>query len=385
MFKRIFLIILDGLGVGETKDAIEYESEGANTLKHITENREYNLNVLERFGLLNLIGKETTKTRGYYTIMHPYNEGKDSLDGHYEITGIYNQKPFKIYPDGFPLELISAIKNISNRDIIGNIATSGTKIIEELGEMQEKTGALIVYTSSDSVLQIAANEKIIPIDELYDICEKVRNYIDENDYRIGRVIARPFIVKNNEYIRTPKRQDYVPNPSKNVLTLLDKSGYDTLAIGKIKDLFNNKNLTKSVKTTNNLDGLMKLIDFAKSDFTGLCFVNLCDFDSLYGHRRNKDGYLKSLEDLNYYLPIFLNQLKDDDLMIITSDHGNDPTYKGNSHTRENVPLLVYSKKFEKTGWLNERESYADVAATILDNFKIENTLSIGESFLNELE
>lgn len=385
MFKRVFLIVLDSVGVGEAYDAKDYGDEGSNTLKHTTDDREYNLNVLERFGLLNLIGKDVSKTRGYYTIMHPHNEGKDSLDGHYEMMGIYNRQPFGLFPDGFPLELISAIKEISGREVIGNIAASGTEIIKELGEMQAKTGALIVYTSADSVLQIAANEKIIPVEELYDICEKVRKYTNENGYKIGRIIARPFVEKNGEYTRTPKRHDYAINPPKNALTLLDKNGYDTLAIGKIKDLFNDRNISKSVKTTNNLDGLMKLIDFAKSDFTGLCFINLNDFDTLYGHRRDKNGYLKALEDLNYYLPIFLNQLKDDDLMIITADHGNDPTFKGTDHTRENVPLLVYSRRFEKTGWLNERDTYADIAATILDNFKIENTLDLGESFLNELK
>lgn len=385
MFKRVFLIVLDSLGIGEAKDAKEYGDTGSNTLEHIIENREYNLNVLERLGLLNLVGKNIENTKGYYMKAKPSNAGKDTLNGHYEMMGINSKIPYKTYPEGFPLELISELKQKVNRDIIGNIAVSGTKIIEDLGEMHIKTGAIIVYTSADSVLQIAAHEEVVPLEELYKICEIAREITKKDEYKVGRIIARPFIGKPGNFTRTSNRKDYTLEPDYNCLDILDKNNIDVIALGKIGDIFAHRSMKVQIKIKNNLDGLIKLIDFSKSNFKGLCFLNLNDFDSLYGHRRDKDGYLKALEEFNYYLPIFIKNIKKDDLIIITADHGNDPTFKGTDHTRENVPLLIYSPLLKQSKQLEDRETFADISATILDNFGLKNDLEIGKSILSELE
>ena len=285
MFKRIFLVVMDSLGIGEMEDASMFGDSGANTLLHTIKDT-YNLDVLEKLGLTRLIGKEEEKTRGLYMRCNTLNKMKDSLNGHYEMMGIIKDEPFEVYKDGFPLELISKIQKTIKRDVIGNIASDGVKIIEELGQMHMKTGAVIIYTSCDSVLQVAAHEEIIPVNELYEICEKIRNIIDEDGYNIARVIARPFIGKSGDFTRTSRRKDYAVDPPKNTLTLLDKNNIDTICIGKIGDMFNNKNIKVSIKTKNNIDVMMKLIDFAKGDFNGLLFANLNDFDSDYGHRRD---------------------------------------------------------------------------------------------------
>ena len=384
MYDRIFLIVLDSLGVGATTDAVKYGDEGANTLGHIIEKGNYNLNVLEKLGFLNLVGVNKERTIGYRTIMKPKNLAKDTLNGHYEMMGLIEEKPFQTYPDGFPLELISEVQYAVGREVIGNVVASGTEIIEELGEMHMKTGAIIIYTSADSVLQVAAHESIVPVQELYNICKKISEIVLTDKYKIGRVIARPFIGKPGEFVRTPERKDFTVVPKENYLDLLFRNRVEVLALGKIGDIFANKSITTSIKISNNIDGLMKLIDVAKSDFKGLCFLNLNDFDTLYGHRRDKDGYLRALEELNYYLPIFLNRLKPTDLVIFTADHGNDPTYTGTDHTRENVPLIAYSTSMKSSGELEPRDTFADVGATIIDNFNIEDTLKTGVSFLEFL-
>lgn len=384
MYDRIFLIVLDSLGVGATADAVKYGDEGVNTLGHIIEKGNYNLNVLEKLGFLNLVGVNKERTIGYRTIMKPKNLAKDTLNGHYEMMGLIEEKPFQTYPDGFPLELISEVQHAVGREVIGNIVASGTEIIEELGEMHMKTGAIIIYTSADSVLQVAAHESIVPVQELYNICKKISEIVLTDKYKIGRVIARPFIGKPGEFVRTPKRKDFTVVPKENYLDLLFRNRVEVLALGKIGDIFANKSITTSIKTSNNIDGLMKLIDVAKSDFKGLCFLNLNDFDTLYGHRRDRDGYLRALEELNYYLPIFLNRLKPTDLVIFTADHGNDPTYTGTDHTRENVPMIAYSTSMKSSGELEPRDTFADIGATIIDNFNIEDTLKTGVSFLELL-
>lgn len=384
MYDRIFLIVLDSLGVGATADAVKYGDEGTNTLGHIIEKGNYNLNVLEKLGFLNLVGVNKERTIGYRTIMKPKNLAKDTLNGHYEMMGLIEEKPFQTYPDGFPLELISEVQHAVGREVIGNIVASGTEIIEELGEMHMKTGAIIIYTSADSVLQVAAHESIVPVQELYNICKKISEIVLTDKYKIGRVIARPFIGKPGEFVRTPKRKDFTVVPKENYLDLLFRNKIEVLALGKIGDIFANKSITTSIKTSNNIDGLMKLIDVAKSDFKGLCFLNLNDFDTLYGHRRDRDGYLRALEELNYYLPIFLNRLKPTDLVIFTADHGNDPTYTGTDHTRENVPMIAYSTSMKSSGELEPRDTFADIGATIIDNFNIEDTLKTGVSFLELL-
>ena len=384
MYDRIFLIVLDSLGVGATADAVKYGDEGVNTLGHIIEKGNYNLNVLEKLGFLNLVGVNKERTIGYRTIMKPKNLAKDTLNGHYEMMGLIEEKPFQTYPDGFPLELISEVQHAVGREVIGNVVASGTEIIEELGEMHMKTGAIIIYTSADSVLQVAAHESIVPVQELYNICKKISEIVLTDKYKIGRVIARPFIGKPGEFVRTPKRKDFTVVPKENYLDLLFRNRVEVLALGKIGDIFANKSITTSIKTSNNIDGLMKLIDVAKSDFKGLCFLNLNDFDTLYGHRRDRDGYLRALEELNYYLPIFLNRLKPTDLVIFTADHGNDPTYTGTDHTRENVPMIAYSTSMKSSGELEPRDTFADIGATIIDNFNIEDTLKTGVSFLELL-
>ena len=384
MYDRVFLVVLDSLGVGAAKDAHKYGDDGANTLGHIIEKGNYNLNILEKLGFLNLVGVNKERTIGYRAIIEPKNLAKDTLNGHYEMMGLIEEKPFQTYPDGFPLELISEIQRAVNREVIGNVVASGTKIIEELGEMHIKTGAIIVYTSADSVLQVAAHESVIPVEELYNICKKISEIVLTEKYKIGRVIARPFVGKVGDFVRTPRRKDFTVVPKENYLDLLYRNGVEVLGIGKIGDIFANKSITTSIKTSNNIDGLMKLIDVAKSNFKGFCFVNLNDFDTLYGHRRDRDGYLKALEELNYYLPIFLNRLKSTDLVIFTADHGNDPTYSGTDHTRENVPLIVYSTKMKGSGKLNNRNTLADIGATIIDNYDIDDTLNTGTSFLELL-
>ena len=384
MFKRVFLIVMDGLGIGETKDAYRFGDEKANTLVH-TIGDTYNLDVLEKLGLTKLIGKEEENVRGLYMRANPMNAAKDSLNGHYEMMGIVAKSPYKTYPDGFPLELISKIQHAIGREIIGNIASDGVKIINELGEMHIKTGSPIIYTSSDSVLQVAAHEEVISVEELYEICEKIREITKTDEFKIARVIARPFTGKLGSFTRiASKRRDYSLDPPINMLDLLARNSVKIITIGKISEMFNNKNIDVTIKTKDNIDGIMKLIDFAKGEFSGLLWANLNDFDSDYGHRRDREGFLKCLEEFNYYLPIFLKNLKKNDLVILTADHGCDPTFKGSDHTREMVPILIYSPIFKKGKRLDDRNTFADIGATILDNFNINNSIGVGESIFNEL-
>lgn len=385
MYKRIFLIVMDGLGVGEAKDADKFNDVGSSTLGHILDHEGYHLPVFEKLGLTSLVKNENKYKFGYHSKIEPMNKAKDTLNGHYEMMGVVLDKPFMTYPNGFPILLISEIQRITGREVIGNVAISGTEIIKQLGEMHMKTGALIVYTSADSVLQVAAHEDVIPVEELYDICEKISKIVFREEYKIGRVIARPFIGKPEEFVRTPRRKDFTQVPPTNVMTCLYDKGFDVIALGKIKDIFADTGITNGIKTKNNMDGILKLNDFARSDFNGLLFLNLNDFDSKYGHRRDKDGYLKCLEELDKYLPPFLNRLNDDDLVIFTADHGNDPTYRGTDHTRENVPIIFYSKSFKYKGVLPVKNTFACIGATILDNFNIENNLGLGESYLKYLK
>ena len=384
VFKRVFLLVLDGLGLGAAPDAYKFGDEKANTLLHIIEN-SYNLDVLERLGLTELVGKEASNIRGMYMRAHPVSGGKDSLNGHYELMGAISRNPYQTYPDGFPMELINRIKESTGYDVIGNIACDGKKIIEDLGEMHIKTGALIIYTSADSVLQVAAHEEVIPIETLYKICEKIRVLASNSEYNISRIIARPFYGKLGEFVRNDsKRMDYTLDPPINVLDILQKNNIPTIGMGKIPELFNNKGFDVMIKTHDNIDTMLKVVDFSKGKFSGLLFANLNDFDTIYGHRRDKKGYLDALEEFNYYLPILLKNLKKSDLLIITSDHGNDPTFKGTDHTREDSPILIYSPIFKKSKRMNDRETLADVGATILDNFNIKNELGVGTSIFSGL-
>ncbi len=384
MFKRVFLIVLDGLGIGEAPDAEKYGDKGANTLLHVI-GEGYNLDILEKLGLTKLVGKEEELTRGLYMRVHPLSAGKDSLNGHYEIMGAIAKTPYRTYPEGFPMELIDKIRESTGYDVIGNIASDGHKIIEELGQMQIKTNALIIYTSADSVLQVAAHEDVIGVETLYKVCEKIRAIVSNPEYNISRVIARPFYGKVGELVRDDaKRKDYTLDPPINMLDLLQNNNINTIGMGKIPDLFNDKGFNIKIKTKDNIDTMLKMVDFAKGKFDGLLFANLNDFDSIYGHRRDKKGYLDALEEFNYYLPILIKNLKKSDLLIITSDHGNDPTFKGSDHTREDSPLLIYSPVFKKGKMMNDRDSLADIGATILDNFNIKNDIGVGKSIFEGL-
>ena len=385
--KRCFLIVIDSVGVGEAPDASTYGDLGANTFKHTTDNETYKLKNLTKLGMFNLLGEEfkADDTRGYHGKLIPFTKGKDSLNGHYEIAGINLQEPYQVFPDGFPEELIKQIETITKRKVVCNKPASGTEIIKELGDHHMKTGDLIVYTSADSVLQIAAHENVIPLEELYEICEVCRELTKKPEFKVGRVIARPFIGKNGEFTRTSNRRDFSLNPPYNMMDALVENNIPVFAIGKIEDLFNKQGITKSIHTKDNLDGLLKLVDIIGSDYEGFVFANLNDFDSKYGHRRDKKGYLECLEEFDHYLPVLINNMRDDDLLIITADHGNDPTYKGTDHTRENTPFLIYSKSFEYTGGLKDGHTFANIAATILDFYGVENKLEIGESVLDKLK
>ena len=385
-FKRIFLIVLDSLGVGEAIDAKKFGDEGCNTLGHIIENVNIKYPNLENMGLLNLVNKSNIeKTDSYYTKAHPKAIGKDTLTGHLELMGIRTLIPFKTFiKSGFPEELIKELEKRSGRKIIGNCNASGTEIIERLGKEQIETGSLIVYTSADSVLQIAAHEDIIPLDELYKICEIARELTLKEEWKVGRIIARPYIGTPGNFTRTSNRHDYALDPvSDTVLDNLKNNKYDVISIGKISDIFNNCGITKSTKTKDNLDGILKIIDTLKDDFTGLCFANLNDFDSKYGHRRNIKGYAEAIKEFDDFLPQIKEGLNNDDLLIITADHGNDPSYKGTDHTRENIPVLIYSKSFKDPKHLKELDCFTDIGALIADNFKVKIP-EVGKSFLGKL-
>ena len=387
-FKRVFLMVLDSLGVGEALDASNYGDNSANTLKHINETNELFIPNLKKLGFLNTINMSVNEdAEGYYTIARPTNKGKDTLSGHYEIAGVRCSYAFPTFPDGFPISLIEEIERLTGRKVIGNVSASGTEIIKELGERHMETGELIIYTSADSVLQIAANENVIPLQELYKICEIVRKLTDSRDeWRVGRIIARPFKGKTrSDFVRTTNRKDFALDPpSKSILEKLEDKKLSVISIGKIYDIFNGKGITKKISSGNNKEGVDKLLDIMDKKFTGLCFVNLNDFDTLYGHRRDSAGYARAIEELDVEIPMILNKLNNEDLLIITADHGNDPTFKGTDHTRENTPVLIYSRIFKEPKILPIMNTFADIGATIADNFDIDKSM-IGTSYLEKLK
>ncbi|MGE5455530.1 MAG: phosphopentomutase [Ignavibacteriales bacterium] len=385
-YKRIILIVLDSLGVGEAKDADKFHDEGASTLGTICHKTNIKFTNLEKMGLINLVTDEKNKTISYYTYAEPISNGKDTLTGHLEMMGIHTVKPFKTFTEtGFPKELVDALEKESGHKFIGNYDASGTEIIKELGEEHMDTGALILYTSADSVLQIAAHEDIIPIEELYRVCKIARQLTLKEEWKVGRIIARPFIGIPGNFIRTPNRHDYALDPvSDTVLDNLKNNDFDVIAIGKITDIFNNCGITVSNKTKDNLDGINKIVDTINKDFNGLCFANLNDFDSKYGHRRNILGYAECLLEFDKNLPRIIANLKKDDLLIITADHGNDPGYHGTDHTRENVPVIAYSKNIVDPKKLEYLHTFADIGATIADNFNVKMP-NIGTSFLDKLK
>ena len=388
-YKRVFLVVMDSVGIGESPDAEKYNDKGADTFGHIAEHcNGLHMPNMAKLGLSNIreikgIDK-AEKPLAYYTKMQEASAGKDTMTGHWEIMGLNIDTPFNVFPDGFPEELISQLEEKTGRKIIGNKPASGTEILDELGKQHMETGDLIVYTSADSVLQIAAHEEIVPIDELYKICEIARELTLDDPYMIGRVIARPFLGEPGNFTRTSNRHDYALKPfGRTVMNELKDNAIDVIAIGKISDIYDGEGVTKSLRTKSNMDGMDKLVDTLNMDFTGLSFLNLVDFDALYGHRRDPQGYGQALEEYDARLEEVFDLLKEDDLLIITADHGNDPVHHGTDHTREYVPLLVYNKGMKEGKELSIRQTFADIGATVAENFGVAMPKH-GKSFLQEL-
>ncbi len=388
MYKRIFLIVLDSLGIGEAPDAKDYNDVGSNTIGHIAERMVLNIPHMKALGYGNIAPIKhvdpVDKPLAFYTKIQEASLGKDTMTGHWEMMGMYITKPFQTFTDtGFPQELIKELEEKTGRKVIGNISASGTDIIRDLGEEHMRTGDLIVYTSADSVLQIAMHEGIIPIEEQYRICEIAREITMKPEWKVGRIIARPFIGESSTtFKRTPNRHDYALKPhEKTALNFLSEANYDVIALGKINDIFDGYGINRYSKTKSNEDGMEQIISVSKEDFTGLCFLNLVDFDALYGHRRDPIGYGKAIEVFDQQLPGLLENLDENDLLLITADHGNDPIHHGTDHTREYVPLLAYTPKHKEGKALPVLKTFADIGATITDNFKTKHPKN-GTSFLN---
>lgn len=389
-FKRVFLIVMDSVGIGEAPDAKEFNDKGADTLGHIAEHMDgLKMPNMAKLGLSNIREikgiEKNASPRAYYTKMQEASNGKDTMTGHWEIMGLNIQQPFRTFPDGFPPELIADLEEKTGRKVIGNKPASGTAILDELGSEHMSTGALIVYTSADSVLQIAAHEEIIPIEEQYEICEIARELTLDEKYMVGRIIARPFVGEPGAFQRTSNRHDYALKPfGRTVMNELKDANHDVIALGKISDIYDEEGVTEAIRTADNEDGMTKLVDSMAKDFNGISFLNLVDFDAKYGHRRDPEGYGKALEAYDARLPEVLNQLKEDDLLIITADHGNDPIHHGTDHTREFVPLLIHHKNIDEGEGLPIRETFADIGATIADNFNI-TMPKHGKSFLDNIK
>lgn len=392
MFKRIFVIVADSLGCGTAPRSAEFGDFGANTIAHIAEHEGgIKLPVMESIGygnITDILGvKRVDNPKGYYGKMDEASNGKDTMTGHWEMMGILTENPFKTFTDnGFPKELIDELEEKTGHKVIGNYAASGTEILKELGEEHIKTGAMIVYTSADSVLQIACHEEHFGLDELYRCCEIAREICMKPEWMVGRIIARPFLGETKDtFKRTTNRHDYALSPtSRTTLDELKDKGYSVVSIGKIKDIFNGCGITEAYKNLSNHNGMEHAFSVAKHDFTGLVFSNLVDFDALYGHRRDPKGYHDAIEEFDADLKTLMDLLDDDDLLMVTADHGNDPTWSGTDHTREYVPILVWGKKL-KGGNLGTRLSFADIGATIAENFNVKAPEVIGKSFLSELK
>ncbi|MCM3714838.1 phosphopentomutase [Alkalihalobacillus oceani] len=388
-FERIFLIVLDSVGIGAAPDAAQFGDEGSDTLGHIAERMQgLQMPNMAKLGLAHIrpvLGVEkVANPLAHYGLMQEASSGKDTMTGHWEIMGLHITEPFQVFPNGFPPELIAELERQTGRKIIGNKVASGTEILVELGREHVETGALIVYTSADSVLQIAAHEDVVPLAELYDICEKARKLTLDPAYMVGRVIARPFVGEDGKWERTPNRHDYALKPfGKTVMNELVESGLDSIALGKISDIYDGEGITESIRTVSNEDGMNKLLDTLKKPFTGLSFLNLVDFDAKFGHRRDPLGYGEALEQFDRQLRQVMDALTEKDLLVITADHGNDPTFPGTDHTRELVPLLVHHKKQTTANDLGTRQTFADVGATIADNFGVPLPKH-GTSFLQQL-
>lgn len=389
-FKRIIVIVMDSVGIGQAHDCEKFGDYGVNTLGNISEKTDLKLPNMEQLGLGNInylkTVKPSRKPSANYTKMQEVGDGKDTMTGHWEMMGCTLHQGFNQYVEkGFPKELIKIFEDYTKRKVLANKEASGMKVISEFYDEHVKTGNYIVYTSVDSTFQIAAHEEVIPLDELYDACKFIRKLTKDPKYNIARVIARPFLGTKKDFYRTANRRDYSLVPfEKTVMSKLEEKNYDVIAIGKISDVFDNVGVTKSIKTKSNLDGINKTITELQNPSIGLIFTNLVDFDSLYGHPRDVNGYKMALEQFDEKIPEILINLKEDDLLIITADHGNDPTYKGNDHTREYVPLLAYSKSLNGNNQLPICKSFEDLGQTITQNFNLVDTKE-GSSFLEKLK
>lgn len=386
---KIVMMVLDSLGVGAMPDAPKFgDSLSANTLSSVLEafDDKSELKTLESLGFLSLIEENYAPNSAVIGRCAEASNGKDTVVGHWEICGVISEDPFPTFPNGFPKAMITVIKEVSGRGVLGNKTASGTQIIQELGPMHCQTGDLIVYTSSDSVLQIAAHENVVPVKELYDICQALRERFVTPDERVNRIIARPFIGNETEgFVRTERRHDYtVPIPEDNLLSALLHENHSVYAVGKIGDIFPNINFTKKVKTADNADGMKKTLDFASRVNNGLIFTNLVDFDMKYGHRRNQIGYAEALKAFDHWLPELMSTLDQSDYLLLTADHGCDPKADGTDHTREFIPILFWSPSFVKGVALEDRQSFSDIAATLADLFLVESYRGAGKSFREAL-
>lgn len=393
-YKRIFIIVMDSLGVGAMADSEDFGDFGVNTLGHISQSIDsFCIPNLQKLGMANITPLKQVapaeRPWGYYGKLNEKSRSKDTMTGHWELMGLEVTKPFRTFTEhGFPPELIQELEKRTGRKIIGNKSTSGTEILDELGEEELATGHMIVYTSADSVLQICGNEETFGLDELYRCCQIARELTMKEEWRVGRVIARPYVGrKKGQFRRTSNRHDYALKPfGRTVLDALKDDGLDVISVGKIKDIFDGEGITKAYHSKSSVHGMEQTLELAESDFYGLCFVNLVDFDALWGHRRDPAGYAREIEKFDVHLGKLLPALTCDDLLLITADHGNDPTYTGTDHTREKVPLLAWSPAMKHGGALQESDTFAVVGATVADNFGIKMPEgTIGTSFLNNLD
>lgn len=387
-YKRVFVIVIDSLGIGEMPDSADYGDTGSNTFRHIWEFQNgLNIPNLIKLGIGKLCGLSSRHDMGYALRLEEASAGKDTMTGHWEMMGLYTTKPFRTFTEtGFPPELIRALEKRTGRKIVGNRAESGTKIIEELGEHEIATGDLIVYTSADSVMQICGNEETMGLENLYRYCEIARELTMKDEWRVGRVIARPYTgKKKGEFRRTANRHDYALKPTgQTVLNALKEAGHDVISVGKINDIFCGEGITESNKSKSSVHGMEQTLEIMERVFHGLCFVNLVDFDALWGHRRDPEGYGKELEKFDLLLGKMLAELRKEDLLIITADHGNDPVFTGTDHTREGVPCLAYSPSMNGKGILDTEKTFAIVGATVADNFDVKMPEhAIGKSLLDK--
>lgn len=382
--KRVFLIVLDSFGIGEMEDAASYGDVNVNTLRSVSFSSCFHMPNIAELGLFGIdgveVGRKADEPRAIVTRMAEASRGKDTTIGHWEIAGIRSDRPLPTYPEGFPREIIQEFSEKTGRGVLCNKPYSGTEVLKVYGEEHLRTGDLIVYTSADSVFQIAAHEEVVPVEQLYEYCKLAREIL-QGEHGVGRVIARPFVGENGNYSRTARRHDYsLLPPESTMLDRLSEAGRDVIAVGKIQDIFAGKGITEYTYTTGNEDGIEKTLEYLEHDFEGLCFVNLVDFDSLYGHRRDVDGYARALTYFDSKLPEILGKLREDDILMITADHGCDPAYQASTdHTREYTPFIMYGAKVKPAN-LGTRDTFADIAATVLDYFELKPGLT-GKSML----